>query len=71
MGEKQTKRCGHCQTEKPVEAFNRSKAAKDGHQPRCRACGQPIQRAYDQKRRAEKKQDKAVGIPSGAQTGEA
>lgn len=30
--------CPHCKQVKPVEAFNRKRAAKDGKQSYCRAC---------------------------------
>jgi 5-methylcytosine-specific restriction endonuclease McrA len=32
------KRCTGCGQEKPIEEFHRSRAARDGHTPRCKVC---------------------------------
>ncbi len=33
-----SKRCPKCQTEKPLEGFNRSRRSRDGHQSWCKLC---------------------------------
>ena len=36
--DEETKRCGKCETVKPVGDFSRDKRARDGRQSRCKAC---------------------------------
>lgn len=44
-GQKLTKRCGMCQSDRPVSEFHRNRKAYDGLQSRCKDCSRETQRS--------------------------
>ncbi|MGB3944544.1 MAG: hypothetical protein WBK88_07120 [Methanothrix sp.] len=47
----ETKRCSKCGEEKPVDAFYRNRAAKDGLQNLCKQCHREYMRRWNQSNR--------------------